>query len=520
MMSRIRRKCAITEVDRIFAMARVELLRKLSFGTQVAEEETSALARYFVETNQWNKIADGEKDLIRGDKGAGKSAIYSLLINRQSEFFDNGILAVGAENPRGDTVFKQIITDPPASEQEFIALWKLYILVLIVKELQEYGIKSSSIDAVYKALQESGLIEKQESRSGILKWAHDYAKRLINVEAMEGGLTFDPNTGLPSGFTGKIVIKEPTNDMKNKGIISVDDLFNRIEDTLQSFGYKIWVLLDRLDVAFTENHTLEANALRALIRVYGDFRKYESISLKVFLREDIWERIMEGGYREASHLVRCEILEWTNSSLLNLLMRRVLDNEILLEEFGIDRDEVLRDANMQEEIFYKLFPPQVEQGPQKASTFKWMVTRCADGTGKTAPRELIHLLNSILAEEIRRIENGGAAEKDGKLFDRSVFKLALPTVSKARLIQYLYAEYPNQKPFIEKLDGEKTEQTPEMLSKIWSISKEDAVTKANELVELGLFEKRGNRDVPTFWVPFLYRDALNLVQGRAEAEEE
>jgi ABC-type molybdenum transport system ATPase subunit/photorepair protein PhrA len=154
-------KLPITEADRTAAMTRAELLRQLSLGTQVAEEETSALARYFVETHQWNKIANGEKDLIRGDKGAGKSAIYSLLVNRQTEFFDAGILIVGAENPRGDTVFKQITTDPPASEQEFITLWKLYILVLIVKELREVGIESASIDIVCKSLEESGLIEKR-----------------------------------------------------------------------------------------------------------------------------------------------------------------------------------------------------------------------------------------------------------------------------------------------------------------------------------------------------------------------
>jgi hypothetical protein len=275
---------------------------------------------------------------------------------------------------------------------------------------------------VYKALEDSGLIEKQESKSGILKWAHDYAKRLVHIESLEGGFTIDSNTGLPTGLNGKIVVREPTNELKSKGIIAVDELFSRVENVLKTYDYTIWVLLDRLDVAFVENHVLEANALRALIRMYGDFRKYENISLKVFLREDIWERIMEGGYREASHLVRCEILEWTNSSLLNLLMRRILDNDVLLEAFGIDREQVLRDAAKQEEVFYKLFPSQVEQGPQKAPTFKWLVTRCADGTRKTAPRELIHLLNSILAEEIRRLENGGTPEKDGKLFDRSVFK--------------------------------------------------------------------------------------------------
>ena len=35
----------------------------------------------FVETDQWSRIVKGEIDIVRGDKGAGKSAIYSLLIS-------------------------------------------------------------------------------------------------------------------------------------------------------------------------------------------------------------------------------------------------------------------------------------------------------------------------------------------------------------------------------------------------------------------------------------------------------
>jgi hypothetical protein len=200
-------------------------------------------------------------------------------------------------------------------------------------------------------------------------------------------------------------------------------------------------------------------------------------------------------------------------------MRRLLNNGVIVDEFGIKRAEVLQDADQQERLFYRLFPAQVEQGPQKAPTFKWLVTRCADGTGKTAPRELIHLLYCILEQEIKRLEQGGNAAPDDQLFDRSVFKLALPTVSNARLNQYLYAEYSNQRPFVAKLDGEKAEQTPESLSAIWGMDRSDAIKKAKELVELGFFEERGTRDEPTFWVPFLYRDALNLIQGRAETDD-
>jgi Fic family protein len=101
-----------------------------------------------------------------------------------------------------------------------------------------------------------------------------------------------------------------------------------------------------------------------------------------------------------------------------------------------------------------------------------------------------------------------------------VFKLALPTVSDARLNQYLYAEYPTYRAYLEQLDGQKTEQTADSLADLWSINKNEAVAKANELVELGFFESRGTRDEPTFWVPFLYRDALHLIQGRAEADDE
>ena len=48
-------------------MARVDLLRQMSFGSQVAEDEVNALASYFVETNQWAQIAKGEIDIIRGE---------------------------------------------------------------------------------------------------------------------------------------------------------------------------------------------------------------------------------------------------------------------------------------------------------------------------------------------------------------------------------------------------------------------------------------------------------------------
>ena len=501
-------------------MRRVDLLKRMSFGVQVAEDEVNELASYFVETNQWGRIAKGEIDIVRGEKGSGKSAIYSLLMTRQGDFFDQRILLVAAENPRGATVFRDLVADPPTTENEFIALWKIYALTIVAKQLREYDIRGKNVEKVYRSLEDAGLLERDFSLAGLLRVAHDYVRRIVRAELVEGGLAIDPTTQMLTGITGKIVLREPSGDLRERGYLTVDRLFAYLDDALIENDLKVWVLLDRLDVAFVENHSLEANALRALIRAYSDVKHRDQISLKIFLREDIWKRITEAGMREASHIIRYVILDWTQPALLNLIMRRLLNNSALLEEFGIDRAAILESADQQEALFYRFFPSQVEQGPQKASTFKWLVTRCADGTGKTAPRELIHLLNCILEQEIKRLEQGGAPTNGDQLFDRSVFKLALPTVSDARLNQYLYAEYPTERPFVARLDGQKTEQTLESLSDLWGISRESALAKAKELVELGLFEQRGTKDQPTFWVPFLYRDALHLVQGRAEPDDQ
>jgi hypothetical protein len=453
-------------------------------------------------------------------KGGGKSAIYALLTTRVDHFFDSGVLLVAAENPRGATVFKDLVADPPTTEQEFTVLWKLYVLAIIAQQMREYDIRGTQAEKVYRALEDAKLLEREFSLAGLLRNVHDYARRIIKAEALEGGVTIDPVTQMPSGLVGRIVLKEPSSDQKQRGLISIDNLYADLDAALGAAHLKVWVLLDRLDVAFVENHELEANALRALLRAYADIRNRDQIALKIFLREDIWKRITEKGLREASHLTRFVKLEWTQSALLNLIMRRLLNNAALAEEFGIDKDTVLKDFQQQELLFYRVFPKQVEQGPQKAPTYKWLLTRCADGSEKTAPREQIQLLNCLLEQETKRLEHGGAAAPDDQLFDRSVFKLALPTVSDTRLNQFLYAEYASLRPYVSKLENQKAEQTLDSLADLWGLHKDETMAKAKELVEIGFFIEKGTRDNPTYWVPFLYRDALHLVQRKAESDDQ
>lgn len=516
---RRRRKLgAFSLADQEYAMERLALLKQLSFGLQVAEDEVNAIANYFVETDLWDRIINGEIDIIRGEKGTGKSAIYLLLEQNRDLLFDRGVILVSAEKPRGTTVFKDLIPDPPTTEQEFIILWKIYLVTIIAHELRSLGLGDSSLTDVYLVLEEASLLETELNLSGLLRTCQNLVRRLLGSSIIETEVELDPVTGSPTGIIGRLSLAEPSGELRSQGIMSVDGLYETINEALAATDYQVWVALDRLDVAFQENHQLEANALRALIRVYGDLRGFDDIYLKIFLREDIWNRITEGGLREASHIIRYATVNWTNNTLLNLLMRRILNNDVLLDELSIDKAEILDDFSKQEQLFERLFPEKVEQGPRNPTTFKWMVTRCADGTGNTAPRELIHFLNSLQNEEIKRLEVGGKAAPEDQLFDRSVFKQALPIVSNSRLNTYLYAEYPEERQFVEKLKGQKSEQTAESLMTLWGVDRSEAIARAGKLVDLGFFEEKGSRSSPTFWVPFLYRDALDLVQGKADLD--
>ena len=495
-------------------MERRELLKSISFGARVAEEETAELSKYFVETDQWTRFLNGDVDVIQGDKGAGKSAIYSLLVTRTNWLRFSSILLTTAERPRGTTVFRDLITDPPTSEQEFVSLWKLYIITLIGQKVRELKLRGPNSLQLVRLLTDHGMLEADFDLGRAFKHVRTYVSRYFHG-TVEGAVSIDPNTLIPT-ITGKITPGEPSSDQRKLGFVSMDDVATTANRALTEANYKIWVLLDRLDVAFAESHELEKNALRALFRVYRDFGNLDAVKLKIFLRSDIWNRIVEGGFREASHITRVAILDWTNRSLLNLIIKRLLNNSVLLATFKLDRVQILKSEEAQLKIFDRFFPLQVEQGSKKRSTFDWLVSRCSDATGKTAPREIIHLLTSARDEEIKRIELGGSPPEGDVLFDRSVFKPALAEVSKARLVQTIYAEHPDLKRYIESLDGEKTEQTVDSLAKIWNASTKETSDVAGKLVAIGFFEIHGSREAQTFWVPFLYRDALSMSQGLAD----
>ena len=490
-----------------------ELLEGASFGERIAEDEVEELARYFVETDQWRRLFSGERDIVYGPKGSGKSALYSLLVQKADELFDRGILVVPAENPNGTPAFRDVVAEPPTSEVEFVALWKLYFLSLVAGILKEWDVKTPEANEVYKALDEAGLLQVKGTLQARLNAVRDYVRR-VNIEPT---IVLDPGTGAVTGLAGKITLSEPSIEQRRDGYTSLDSLLHTANEALRALDFRLWLVLDRLDVAFIQNDDLEQNALRALFKAYLDMKPLDRITLKIFLRTDIWDRITEAGFREASHITAALTISWDRPSLLQLMMRRILRNSAIADYYGVDQDAVFGSLEQQEELLKRMLPDQVDAG-RNPKTYDWMLSRTRDGSGNSAPRELIHLLSSLRESQLRRIEIGHDEPTEETLFDRQAFKEALREVSQVRLQQTLYAEYPHLREHISSLEGEKAQQSVVTLAQIWHVDESEARRIADSLVGIGFFEARGPNDATDYWVPFLYRDALQLIQGEARPQ--
>ncbi len=496
-------------------MAQLEILRGIDFGQPVAEQELEALHSYFVETAQWQSLYNGGIDVVYGAKGSGKSALYALLNNYKSQLFARGVLLRFAENPRGATAFSDMQVAPPASELEFVNLWKLYLLTLLGEYFAKKGTSTPAGANVLTTLKDSGLLQIDSPLASFIAKTRAYIKKFFNPESFESNLSFDENRGTVTGVGVKVSFREPDEQQARRGVLSVTDLLQKADTELKASGFKMWFLFDRLDVAFADSPELEANALRALFKVYLDIAALDNIELKVFLRSDIWQRITREGFREATHITKATTIAWERHSLLNLVIRRFVNNRTVLDGYGVTKSNVLSSISEQEGLFYRIFPRKVSSG-KNPDTLEWIIGRTQDANKVCAPRDIINLVKAAIARQIRALELGQEAPPDGNLFTRAIIKDAQSDASKEKVEKHLFAEHPTYRPWIDRRRAGKSRYGIQSLASLWEVTPDEALVRAQALVDIGFWAKEQKDGDTEVWIPFIYRDGLDISQGQAD----
>ena len=521
--------------------AKRSALEQAYFGQSAAEFD-QALQQAFVETPIWTGILGDRINIVYGAKGSGKSAIAVLLANRSQSLRKRGFLIVNAESPNEEPVFQSLTDRPQLSEDQFVGLWKLYFLVLLGSTLRTVAPHDADARTVIEALEGAELLPREPAP---LERLLQTVLRYVTVQ-LEAGL----HASLPASPIGasggiQVVLREPSPEMRGPGVVSIYQLLAAGGRALARARATVWFILDRLDIAFERDEVMEAQALRALFHAALALspRDYH-IRLKVFLRTDIWERIAGQFAHRADGIntpfrgaaaIQGERIIWDMPSLRSLIARRLVFNPSITSLYRVDPRKVHDSAREQQLLFDRIFPPRMPITDstlarvaamlpgdshgivETESTFEWMLAQVRDGTGQVAPRELILLLTNAQAAQLRRFAAGIAEDIEYKdqLFEPEALEEAVEEVSRARLFQTLFAEYPNLYEPVECLRGGQSRfASLEELQGIWKMSSADTQHTVALLTYLGFFGRVQARppEIPTEWwfVPPIYRRALAL----------
>jgi hypothetical protein len=494
----------------------IEFLESLQFGSSIAEHETKYLQRYFVDTLFWRNLAKDRYDIILGQKGCGKSALYLNLLHRPEAFRQNKVILVEAENPRGDTIFSLLnkatknksYENPNVEaliESDVIDFWKMYFLVIAVAKLREIKFKGKNFKIIYKLFEETKLLPSSGySLDKMFNNVVHFLKQVATLDFFQPEAEFNPLTGTFS-LKGKVSFKEYSAVNNKEGFYTSDDLFGKLNEDLAAADETIWFLLDRLDVAFIDDKDMERRALKALFLVYNSLKKYDNIRLKIFLRSDIMAKVSYGGLREASHLAtKMTTIIIDKRLMFNILVTRVASNENILAKFGFDSSALLSDIQEQQNFLNTVFPDKIDG----MKSFDWLLENIKDADNSYTPRELVSFLLKCRECQLELLGQGyGMSEKP--LFSEEAMRKAIVLTSNDKYNLTLIPENPDLTKRLESF-----RKAPLKISSEWLKTAFPELEAEGSIKDfVGLLSKAGfltRIDDETFQVAPVYRYALGI----------
>jgi len=481
----------------------LDALKKMKVGRSVAEMDDD-LDQYFVETETFRSLIEGEKDIIAGDKGTGKSAIYRMLQQNYQDYEAlSNVHVVSAFNPTGNPIFQRLAKETEYSEGAYQTLWKAFFLSLVGNWIvgvygAEYNSELAELDALLSNL---GLKSKKAEASTVFGNLLGVFKNLANPKKAYVDFSVT-ETGMPIMSPGV----EFGGEDSQVEVVYSDDFLMVLERALESCDTIVWLAMDRLDEAFVGSPEIEKTALRALLRSYLDMGNLKRLKLKLFLRRDLFRRVTSGGFVNLSHVNAMRVdIEWNDQDLVSMLARRLLFNREFSEAVGVGAEEP-------ERLFSVLFPEQIDVGERKPSSLNWIMSRIKDGKGVRPPRNLIDLAIKARANQLRREQRAsrGKVGTVGPLLEGDAVRDAHKQLSSIRVDDTLLAEAGTLAEIIQLFKDGQSEHNLTTLSEVL-VGTEDTKGTIRALVEMGFLEEVADN----FKIPMLYRYGLNITQGKA-----
>ncbi len=400
----------------------------------------------FQRTADFDRFLDGTTCLICGKKGTGKTELYKLLLKYSEEArrlsrkrLDSVTCISGhgsfRKHPDKDE-FQQIGRSIVHAGTSWEAFWRAYLFLRLRQEDQLQTLLKNNKDSKFQKLRSS----LQRVPKGVDDWRKEYTDLLIEMA---------------TDVELNLLLKD-----------ALDVINSQLTKSTQR--EVLWFLYDDLDVDFREENELRSSALTGLFQLVQacDVRQLKSIGFKIFLREDIWRRLI---FDNKSHFNgRDIVLRWTRADFLKLALRQAQQSREfsdLVERFSPVENIDQADEESVERALQLLWGSRRERNPKSKQMSRWVYERLTDSSGTTFPRSLSILLKTAKEYELTAYR-GQQSMMDARLLRPQSLIQGLKEASEKRCDE-LRNEYAELIPFFDTLVGFNIVTEKKELESVW-----------------------------------------------------
>ncbi|MBL0328252.1 MAG: hypothetical protein IPP64_02245 [Bacteroidetes bacterium] len=301
-------------------------LQKFNFGNIEANED-DLLFDSICRTSSIMQFINGTKNIVLGEKGTGKTALFRLIKEDKLKFnpkngFKNIIIPIEDnfqyKNIKGK-LLNLIKTSNDDPNFKYQVIWELFLFHKITQRLQksEYDLPSTinkGIDLANKIFSNNGLDD-------FIKTKRTFGVKLHSTpESISPDLYF---TAEPLPATD-VTIKEKS--LENLEL-DLDFYKNKINKFLIENELNLIIIIDRLDEFVSKSAAdVQLETLEALVVVEREFSRYSNIELKIFLRDDLFKQLSFEGIGYDKVISKKVELIWTPEKIREFIAKRIYSN--------------------------------------------------------------------------------------------------------------------------------------------------------------------------------------------------
>jgi cellulose biosynthesis protein BcsQ/stress-induced morphogen len=443
---------------------RWQIIESLNFPEVNAADQRQDLSLLFQRTTDFERFLDDTTCLIRGRKGTGKTALYWLFLKHNNHAhklahgrLDNTLCFSGhgrfQESRPSRTEFQIIHQHLQHNGGSWEAFWRAYLLFRCYQE-QLFNFPKGKKGGKFSELKQT---------------INNLPRDKFQSETIQALLQLSTNSGL------QLIVK---------------DAIDLLHEEARNKPQRLWFLYDDLDEDFPEAGEVRQQALTGLFQLVQscDANRLTEIRFKIFLREDIWNRL---SFDNKSHFTGRDIsLEWTRIDFLRLALRQTIqsqDFKNLVDRFSPIAVESI-DNSTEEDInkaLELLWGIRRRRGDKAKYVSRWVYERLTDSSSTTFPRSLSILLEGAKEQELTYKGQSSIQSPTDRLLRANSLEIGLKKASEKRC-EEIKEEYPSLIKFFDSLKGKLAFLSREELQGIWDLWFREELQKIWQSSEPGL----------------------------------